>query len=208
MTLRSAGWGLMAFLALGVALYAAIAYSLLPLGAAVHPDMRAAFQAHPVGIGVHVFASVFALALGPFQFSARLRARRLNLHRWMGRLYLGLGVLVGGLAGLYLAQFAHGGLAGKLGFGTLAVLWLVTGERAFHFAHHGDVAAHRRWMYRNFSLAFAAVMLRLYLPAAVVAGADFAVAYAVIAWACWVPNLAFAEWLLRASLPRASPRTR
>ena len=60
MTLRGAGWGLMAFLALGVALYAALAYSLLPLGAAVHPDMRAAFQAHPVGIGVHVFASLFA----------------------------------------------------------------------------------------------------------------------------------------------------
>ena len=115
MTLRGAGWGLMAFLALGVALYAAIAYSLLPLGAAVHPDMRAAFQAHPVGIGVHVFASILALALGPFQFSSRLRARHLNLHRWMGRLYLGLGVLVGGLAGLYLAQFAYGGLAGKLG---------------------------------------------------------------------------------------------
>jgi hypothetical protein len=52
-------------------------------------------------------------------------------------------------------------------------------------------------MIRNFSLAFAAVMLRLYLPAAVVAGADFALAYAIVAWACWVPNLLFAEWLLR-----------
>lgn len=187
----------MAFLSLGVALYAAIAYSLLPVGAAVHPDMRAVFQAHPVGIGVHVFGSIVALALGPFQFLARLRARHLNLHRWMGRLYLGLGVLVGGLAGLYMAQFAYGGLAGKLGFGTLAVCWLVTGERAFHFAHHGDVAAHRRWMVRNFSLTFAAVMLRLYLPASVVAGADFAIAYGIIAWACWVPNLLFAEWLLR-----------
>ena len=197
MRLRATGWGLMAFLSLGVALYAAIAYSLLPVGAAVHPDMRAVFQAHPVGIRVHVFGSIVALALGPFQFLARLRARHLNLHRWMGRLYLGLGVLVGGLAGLYMAQFAYGGLAGKLGFGTLAVCWLVTGERAFHFAHHGDVAAHRRWMVRNFSLTFAAVMLRLYLPAAVVSGADFALAYAVIAWACWVPNLLFAEWLLR-----------
>ena len=205
MRLRAAGWGLMAFLSLGVALYAAIAYSLLPVGAAVHPDMRAAFEAHRVGLGLHVFGAVFALALGPFQFLARLRARHLNLHRWMGRLYLGLGVLVGGLAGLYMAQFAHGGLAGKLGFGTLAVLWLVTGERAFHYAHHGEVAAHRRWMFRNFSLTFAAVMLRLYLPAAVVSGADFAIAYGVIAWACWVPNLVMAEWLLRngAAMQRA-----
>ena len=115
-----------------------------------------------------------------------------------------IAITLGGLAGLYLAQFAFGGLAGKLGFGTLAVLWLATGERAFHHAHHGNVAAHRRWMIRNFSLAFAAVMLRLYLPAAVVAGADFALAYAVIAWACWVPNLAFAEWWIRRRRPVAA----
>ena len=202
-------WGTMAFLCIAVALYAAFAYGFLPLGAAVHPDMREGFTAQPVGVYLHVFGALFALALGPFQFLPRLRARHLNLHRWMGRMYLGVGVLVGGLAGLYLAQFAHGGLPAKLGFGALAVAWLATGERAFHYAHHGDVARHRRWMIRNYALAFAAVMLRLYLPLAVVSGVDFALAYAVIAWACWVPNLLFAEWLLRASpaSPPASPQT-
>ncbi len=37
-------------------------------------------------------------------------------------------------------------------------------------------------------------MLRLYIPVSVVAGDRFAVAYAVIAWLCWVPNVVFAEW--------------
>jgi hypothetical protein len=37
-------------------------------------------------------------------------------------------------------------------------------------------------MIRNYALAYAAVMLRLYLPAAVVAGADFSLAYGLIAW--------------------------
>lgn len=50
-------------------------------------------------------------------------------------------------------------------------------------------------MVRNFSLAFVAVMLRLYIPVSIIAGADFAVTYAVIAWLCWVPNMMFAEWL-------------
>jgi len=197
MTLHKAGWALMAFLALGVALYAALAYSLLPIGAAVHPDMRAAFQAHSVGLAVHVFGAVFALALGPFQFLGRLRAKYPAVHRTMGRLYLTAGVLAGGLAGLYMSQFAHGGTIGRLGFAALALAWLYTGARAFAAIRRRDIAEHQRWMVRNFSLAFAAVMLRLYLPAAVLSGAEFAVAYGAIAWACWVPNLLFAEWLLR-----------
>lgn len=194
-------WGVMTFLALGVAGYALVVYSLFPLGAALHPDMRAAFVQHPAGIYAHVFASVLALALGPFQFLDAFRARHLRLHRWMGRLYLGVGVLVGGVAGLYVSQFAHGGPPGQLGFGALALAWLYTGARAFDAVRSGDIAEHRRWMVRNYALAFAAVTLRLYLPAAVVAGVDFTLAYGVIAWACWVPNLLFAQWLLRATSP-------
>jgi uncharacterized membrane protein len=208
MTPRGAAWGAMAFLSLGVALYAAGVYALLPIGAAVHPEMRAGFAAHPAGVYCHVFGALFALALGPFQFLGGLRARHPRLHRWMGRAYLLFGVFVGGLAGLYLSQFAHGGPVAQLGFGALALAWLYTGARAFDAIRRGEIAAHRRWMTRNYALAFAAVMLRLYLPAAVIAGADFAIAYAVIAWASWVPNLVFAEWRLRVSAPRppASPR--
>jgi uncharacterized membrane protein len=192
--MRSASKALLFVLSASVVAYAAIGYGVMPLGSLVHPDMKADFVAHPLGIYLHVFAAAVALLLGPFQFSARLRRARLRLHRWMGRLYLGVGVLVGGLSGLYISQFAFGGPVAKLGFATLAACWLYTGLRAFLAIRAKDIDAHRKWMVRNFSLTFAAVMLRLYIPAAVVAGADFAVAYQVISWLCWVPNLAFAEW--------------
>ena len=39
-------------------------------------------------------------------------------------------------------------------------------------------------MVRNFSLAFAAVTLRIYLPSSAVAGVDFEHAYPFIAWLC------------------------
>ena len=167
----------------------------MPLGALVHPDMGAAFRAHPVGHVPHVFASVVALTLGPFQFSSRLRASHVQLHRWCGRVYLGVGVLLGGLSGLYMSFHAFGGGVARLGFGCLALAWLFTGLRAFLAIRRRDVASHRRWMVRNFALTFAAVMLRLYLPASMVAGADFRIAYAVIAWLCWVPNIVAAELL-------------
>ncbi|MCU0806125.1 MAG: DUF2306 domain-containing protein [Burkholderiales bacterium] len=197
--MQRASYVTLALLSLGVAGYALVAYGLFPLGSAVHPDMRAAFVAHRGAIYAHVFASVAALALGPFQFSAKLRSRRPALHRWMGRVYLGSGVLVGGLAGLYMSAFAFGGVVSKLGFAALAVGWLYTGLRAYLAIRARDVVAHRRWMVRNFALAFAAVTLRLWLPAAVASGVPFGLAYPAVAWLCWVPNLVVAEWFLRHS---------
>ena len=190
-------------LSLGVAGYALIGYSMAPLGSLVHPDMRPDFTAHPAGVYLHVFAASLALLLGPFQFSSRLRSARPRLHRWMGRVYLGGGVLLGGLSGLYLSQFAYGGLAAKLGFATLAACWLYTSARAFLAIRRRAITEHRRWMMRNFALSFAAVMLRLYIPVSVIAGWEFATAYAVIAWLCWVPNLLFAEWRSRSLLSGA-----
>ncbi len=193
--MRSISNGVFYFLALGVAGYAAFAYGFLPLGSLVHSDMKANFLAHPTGIYTHAFASIVALTLGPFQFSTRIRQAHTNIHRWLGRAYLAVGVLVGGLSGLYMSRYAFGGLVAQLGFAVLAVLWLYTGLRAYLAIRRGAIVEHRKWMVRNLSLTFAAVMLRLYVPASVVAGADFAVAYPIIAWLCWVPNLVVAELL-------------
>ena len=195
--MRTTGKALLVILCLGVAAYAAVGYGILPLGSLVHPDMKASFLAHPFGIYSHAFAATVALLLGPFQFSARLRRQHRRLHRWMGRAYLGVGVLAGGLSGLYMSRFAFGGVAARLGFAALAVCWLYLGTRAFLAIRRGAVDEHGRWMVRNLALTLAAVTLRLYLPASVASGIDFATAYPVVAWLCWVPNLFVAEWLCR-----------
>src|SRR6185369_1668894 len=192
--MRKTGYVLMAFLALAIAANAVISYGLRPLDAVIDPLLAVSFRAHQPALYSHIFGAAVALSLGAFQFSARLRTGRPQLHRWMGRLYLGVGVLVGGIAGLIMATHAFGGVAARLGFGVLAVLWLYTGARAYKAIRGGDTTAHRRWMVRNFSLTFAAVTLRLYLPLAGVAGVPFEVAYPIIAWIAWVPNLAVAEW--------------
>jgi uncharacterized membrane protein len=188
--------GVVAVLSLGVAAWSVLAYALLPLGAAVHPDMRAAFEAQRAVVYVHAYAAAFALALGPLQFSARLRAARPALHRWTGRLYLGVGVAIGGVAGLAMAPQAYGGTVARAGFAALALAWLYTGLRAWRAIRARDVAAHRRWMVRNFALTFAAVTLRLWLPVSVVSGLPLALAYPGIAWLCWVPNLWVAEFMI------------
>jgi uncharacterized membrane protein len=189
---------LLALLSIGVALYAIAAYAVLPLGAVLHPDIRESFATHSTAVVyLHVFGAATALLLGPLQFWPRLRAQRPALHRWLGRTYLALGVGVGGVSGWVLALNAYGGGWSRAGFSALALLWLATGALALLSIRQGDVPGHRRWMTRNFALTLAAVALRLYLPAAIVGGLSLALAYPVVAWLCWVPNLLAAEWLLR-----------
>jgi uncharacterized membrane protein len=198
------GFAAIVLLSLGVAAYAVTAYSLFPLGAAVHPDMRASFAAQKLAVYAHVFGSAVALALGPLQFWSRLRTSRPALHRLLGKVYLAVGVGLGGVAGLALSVGAYGGPVSTLGFACLALAWLYTANHAYGAARMRDFAAHRRWMIRNFALTFAAVTLRLWLPGSIAAGVPFETAYPAIAWLCWVPNLVAAELVLRG---RTAPAT-
>lgn len=201
--MRAFGLAVVLLLSVTVAAYAWGVYGFGPGAAILDPVMRANFEAHSVGIHAHIFASALALLIGPLQFIAPLRRAWPRLHRWLGRLYLGVAVAVGGLAGLYMSVFASGGLVGKLGFACLALAWLYTGARAYLAARELNFAAHRRWMIRNFALSFAAVTLRLYLPGALWLQLPGTPAYAAIAWLCWVPNLLVAEWLARPAGARA-----
>jgi uncharacterized membrane protein len=197
MPLRTAAFCLLVLLCLSIATYAVLAYTLLPPGALVHPAMRESFELHRVALYVHVFASTVALTLGPFQFVTRWRAARPAWHRASGRLYLGLGVALGGSAGLVLAARAFGGPVAQTGFAGLALAWLGTGLLAWRAIRRGDTVEHRRWMLRNFALTFAAVTLRLWLPVLGLAGLSFEAAYPVVAWLSWVPNLMAVEWWRR-----------
>ncbi|MEQ8879328.1 MAG: DUF2306 domain-containing protein, partial [Cyclobacteriaceae bacterium] len=58
------------------------------------------------------------------------------------------------------------------------------------------IEEHQRWMLRSYALTFAAVTLRLWLPALTGLGIAFIVAYKIISWLSWVPNLLVVEWLI------------
>lgn len=190
-------FALMALAAVGMGGYAIVAYTTRPLGSLVHPEMRAAFEAYRPAILLHVFGSSVATILGPLQFVGSLRRRWPRGHRVLGRLYLTAGVLCGGGAGLFMAAHAFGGPVSKVGFAMLAVAWLYTGWRAYAAARGRRFDEHRRWMVRNFALTLSAVTLRAGLGLGLASGLSFEAVYPALAWACWLPNLAVAEWLAR-----------
>jgi uncharacterized membrane protein len=157
----------------------------------------------------HIFGGSIALIVGAFQFMPGMRVRAPLIHRWAGRVYLILGVGVGGVSALIAAPGARSGLGGVIAFSLLAVLWLWTGAMAYRAVKLRDFEAHREWMTRNYALTFAAVTLRLWLGLLILAqlpflqsgfGGDFDAlylqAYRVVMWLSWVPNLLFAEFFL------------
>ncbi len=144
---------------------------------------------------IHVFASLVALAIGPFLLSSKTRNKNRERHKRIGKVYY-FCIVVGGLTGLYLAFQATGGIISTLGFGFLSIFWMATAGIALFKIRKGLVQHHRRWMIRNYSLTFAAVTLRIWLLIFVlIAGINnYETSYIIISWLCWVPNLLIAEF--------------
>ena len=146
---------------------------------------------------IHIFTGGLALLTGWPQLNAKRRKRQINSHRILGRIYL-IAVAISSITGLYVAFFATGGLVCAYGFSALALLWLFTASAAYMMTRHKQAEAQRRWMILNYSLTFAAVTLRLWLPLLLAVGhLEFVTAYRMAAWLCWAPNLALAWWLSR-----------
>ena len=198
-------FGLMAVLALGVALVSA--RYLLPGIPFPAPPMLTQIADWPLAVLAHAGGGATALALGSFQLVTRRGPRRI-WHRWAGRTYV-LACLIGAVSGFWLALHASAGPVATAGFGGLAVVWLWTTTMGWRKAVTGEFAQHRRWMIRSLSLTFAAVTLRILLPLIPLTGLEFVDGYRAISFLCWAPNLLLAEAWLRTfgwdARPQGSP---
>lgn len=193
-------WALAAVLSAGVAIFS---YRYLPrLGPLAPNVMHNLF--HRPWLDVHIAGAATALLVGPLQLLPRLRARWRGLHRWLGRTYVA-GCLIGGVGGLVMAFGATAGPIAGVGFGSLAVIWIVTTGQAWRSALARRFDDHRAWMIRSFALTFGAVTLRLYLPVLPLFGLSFLDSYRLTSYLAWIPNLILAELYLRGAFDRRRP---
>ncbi|GAB4412900.1 MAG: DUF2306 domain-containing protein [Bacteroidia bacterium] len=147
---------------------------------------------------VHVFTSMFALVAGFTQFSRGVLRRYRSLHRWMGRLYVGVILLLSGPAGFVMALYANGGWLSQLAFTLLSLAWLYTTAQAYRQALRRDWAAHRAWMVRSYALTLSALTLRAWKLLIVWVFRPHPMdVYLLVAWLGWLPNLVLAEAWLR-----------
>jgi uncharacterized membrane protein len=104
----------------------------------------------------HTLAGIFALLIGPINFSSRIRERHLTLHRVLGRIYV-VSVFVGSFTGIALAA----GRPGLPGTSMQAAAWMVCTTAAFVAARNRQIAVHRQWMARSYAVTFTFVSSRV-----------------------------------------------
>ncbi|MBK8565665.1 MAG: DUF2306 domain-containing protein [Saprospiraceae bacterium] len=157
----------------------------------IHLDYyRAAFYAH-------IFSSMFVLASGVFLFPKYVLHKWPKLHRYAGRIYVGLLLLVSAPSGFIMAFHANGGWAAQASFFILTPLWWWVTWKGFDTARKRQFAKHKSWMLRSYALTLSAVSLRVYqLLLGQFFYLDPVVQYVLVSWAAWVGNLVFAEWMI------------
>src|ERR1035438_141315 len=103
----------------------------------------------------HTLAGIFALLIGPINFSSRIRQRHIQLHRVLGRIYV-ISVFIGAATGVALAT----GRPGFPGTSMQAAAWIVCTTAAFITARNRQTAQHRQWMVRSYAVTFTFVSSR------------------------------------------------
>jgi uncharacterized membrane protein len=119
------------------------------------------FAHYPVLTLIHIAPGLLFMLLGPLQFNSTIRARHLRWHRWSGRVFVACGLVIG-ISALVMSfrMPAIGGVnqaAATTLFGTYFLLAL---SRAFWLIRRREVALHREWMIRAFSIGLAVATIR------------------------------------------------
>ncbi len=167
-------------------------------------DFQVKMFSSGIQVPLHFFASGTALLLVPFQLSKKLRRYSIKIHRFIGMTYT-LMVLVGGVSGLIMAIYASGGIFAKLGFSIMSLLWIYTTFFAVKYALEGNIAKHKRWIYRSIAVTSAAITLRLFLGVRLgVLHLPFFTVYIPTSWLCWIINLMICEVILMQKQKRFS----
>src|SRR5262252_1322581 len=110
---------------------------------------------------VHGFFAAIAMAVAAFQFSNRLRARYLPVHRALGYTYVTcvfiaspFAVLISRKLALSTAEFAMNG--------THTFGWATTTLIALYCIRTGNIVQHRRWMIRSYPWAMTFTFNRIF----------------------------------------------
>jgi len=151
---------------------------------------------------VHGFFGAVAMAVAAFQFSNRLRARYLRIHRVLGYTYVTsvfvacpFAVLISAKLALSPSQFAANCMNS---FG-----WFLTTLIALYCIRTGNIVQHRRWMIRSYPWVMTFTVnraLNIVLPSTHVGHPGFeAKLWLTSALAAFLPNILL-EW--RAIFPR------
>lgn len=183
-------WGLAALLAVAFASHAAARF-LVFTQASYGP-----LWVNRHALLVHFVFGAVALLVGLAQFSSGLRARRPDIHRWTGRIYLSA-VAVSVVAAWYMAF--HSVVGWMMGVATfvLGLGWALATGMGWLAILRRQYAAHREWMIRSYVLTFAFVFFRIMAVSPLFADASLPQRFPTLLWLSFTVPLMFTEVVLQ-----------
>jgi uncharacterized membrane protein len=119
------------------------------------------FAHYPILTLVHIVPGILFMILGPLQFSSTIRTRHLRWHRWSGRVFVICGLVIG-ISALVMSfgMPAIGGVNQAAATALFGTFFLFALCRAFWHIRRREIALHREWMIRAFSIGLAVATIR------------------------------------------------
>jgi uncharacterized membrane protein len=164
------------------------------------------FARHAILTLVHIVPGMLFMILGPLQFSSRIRARHLRWHRLSGRVFVVCGLVIG-ISALVMSfgMPAIGGVnqaAATTLFGTFFLFALC---KAFWHIRRLEVALHREWMIRAFSIGLAVAAIRpimgVFFATSPLTGLTPQEFFGIAFWIGFVLHLIAAEAWIHTTMP-------
>jgi uncharacterized membrane protein len=165
------------------------------------------FARYPILTLVHIVPGLLFMLLGPLQFSSKIRARHLQWHRWSGRIFVTCGVVIG-VSALVMSfgMPAIGGLNQAAATTLFATFFLCALCKAFWHIRRREVALHREWMIRAFSVGLAVATIRpivgMFFATSRLSGLTPHEFFGIGFWIGFVLHLIAAEAWIHATLPQ------
>jgi uncharacterized membrane protein len=165
------------------------------------------FAHYPILTLVHIVPGLLFMVLGPLQFSSTIRAHHLRWHRLSGRIFVTCGVVIGTSALMMsLGMPAIGGFNQAAATTLFATFFLFAMGRAFWHIRRREVALHREWMIRAFSIGLAVATIRpiigMFFATSRFSGLTPYEFFGTAFWIGFVLHLVAAEAWIHATLPR------
>ena len=110
---------------------------------------------------IHGLAGFTALAIGPFQFSERLRRGNRKLHRVLGRIYIGAICIAAPFAIYIGSHFNPDNALSNHEDWAQAGGWMLCAVLAVIFAIKRNFVLHRQWVARSYGFTFVFIVARV-----------------------------------------------
>lgn len=118
------------------------------------------FAKHIMLTLIHILPGGLFLVLAPLQFVPRIRQKHLRIHRWMGRLLVVCGLIIGTSALVMSYTMNIGGPNETAATTLFAIVFLTCLTKAYLYIRRKEVARHREWMIRAYGVGLGVATTR------------------------------------------------